>query len=418
MKLLIVLSVLLIAVQASAQTYDYWPNSVSHTNSDEWLRTHHQDINLLQPNVLVLVADNSADLSDVKAFIQQVIYGVADGSRYHGYKDPKIPVQLMYQVKKIVDLRDHSKTRWPKIWPVTVKADGKPHFEYAGLYTSDMAKAIGFLDPKDPTRFFDLRELFEKGIINEVWTVYPEIDHQPDNGIAGVFETTARVQVYGEDGKPIPGKFDRCAGNGCITGKFGKANVTMRFAELNISLGAGCFLHATGHGFDNGLWRAIPEFKRASQRFLNLSLKQYGLPMDNLYDPCPLTPGQCWKYPNDHTIENAPIVRNIPNFKYENWGQGCGSVHFPPNGRHHDDYDNSQKVLNSCENFGLHNGKNGEDARTEYNNGPIIQKYEQLWPQCGGGWQVYMRQNFPGYGNHATMDDGTSMKSWWPYLYY
>ncbi len=36
--LLIVFSMLLIVVQASAQTYDYWPNPVSHTNSDDWLR--------------------------------------------------------------------------------------------------------------------------------------------------------------------------------------------------------------------------------------------------------------------------------------------------------------------------------------------------------------------------------------------
>ena len=37
---------------------------------------------------------------------------------------------------------------------------------------------------------------------------------------------------------------------------------------------------------------------------------------------------------------------------------------------------------------------------------------------CGGGWQVYWRQSFPGLGNQAIGADGRPMKNWWPFLFY
>ena len=47
---------------------------------------------------------------------------------------------------------------------------------------------------------------------------------------------------------------------------------------------------------------------------------------------------------------------------------------------------------------------------TEYSQQP------QVGTGCGGGWQVYLRQNMPGYGAHAA--DGSPIKNWWPFLFY
>jgi hypothetical protein len=397
-------------------SYDYWPNPLSHTNSDAWLREHHREIALLKPRVLVLVADNQADMGKVRLFLGEAIRAAAEGSRYHGYSDPSSKPQLQYEIVSITDLRDKA-GRWPAIWPVHV-VDGKPKFDYNGLFSAEIAQAIGVHDKTDPKRFLNVRELFEHGLINEVWMVYPEIDGQPQNGIAGIFETAARVQKYDTQGNPLAHRFERCAGNGCLEATTdGQAHVTMRFAELNISLGVGCFTHATGHGFDTGLWRAIPEFDEASARFFNRKLQAQGLPMDSLYEGCPSKSDECWVYPNSHTIAKGSQAEDVPAFRDEHWGAGCGSVHFPPNGRSSHDFEDDRKVLSSCENYGLGNGPDGADKEQPYwfhgKTADASQPYD-----CGGAWQLYMRQSFPGYGSQAKNADKTPMKSWWPYLYY
>jgi len=43
---------------------------------------------------------------------------------------------------------------------------------------------------------------------------------------------------------------------------------------------------------------------------------------------------------------------------------------------------------------------------------------DQMFPDCGGGWQVYWRQSFPGYRNPATDASGAAMKNWWVYEFY
>lgn len=399
-------------------TYNYWPNPVSHTNSDTWLRQHHTEIAMLKPRVLVLVADNRAHIGAVQAFVKQAVQAAAEGSRYHGYSVPASKPQLQYQIVSLADLRDQSATAWPSIWPVHIDPQGKPAFDYDGLFSPEMARALGFHDPGDPDKYLNLRELFEQGVINEVWMVYPEIDGQPENGIVGIFETAARVQVYDAQGNPKPHIFDRCAGNGCLPPtEHGQAHVTMRFAELNIGLGVGCFTHATGHGFDTGLWRAIPEFDDASARFFNRRLKAQGLPMDNLYESCPSKLGDCWEYPNDHTLANGPLSKPLPSFRDDHWGMGCGSVHFPPNGHSNYDFEDTQRVLSTCENYGLQNGPDGADKQQPYRFTGMPADPRKPY-DCGGAWQIYLRQSFPGYGSKAKNADGTPMKSWWPYLYY
>jgi hypothetical protein len=411
------------AAFAQQPVYDFWPNPVSHTNSDAWLREHHAQIARVMPRVLLLIADNRAGMPTVNDFVAKAIAGVADGSRYHGYKDKSSQPQLLYRIALTVDLRDQASTPWPSSWPVTINPDGTLRFRYDALFTKKFALLIGYPDPKDPARMLTLRELFEQGIINEVWMVYPE-SNLPGTGSPGVFETAAHVQMYDEKENPIPGKFDNCWGIGCDNHyEPAEAKVTMRFAELNIERGVGCFIHATGHAWEGDLERDIPSFEKMSARFFNRSLKEQGLPIDNLYDDCPDSgygkDGHCWEYPTDHTLTSAKLTSKLAPFKDDQWGSGCGSVHFPPNGRFHYDYDNTRPVLNTCENFGLHNGPGGKDLRTLYR-GPdsTILAYERAYGDCGGGWNIFLRQNFPGFGSHAKNDDGSAMKSWWPYFYY
>ena len=37
---------------------------------------------------------------------------------------------------------------------------------------------------------------------------------------------------------------------------------------------------------------------------------------------------------------------------------------------------------------------------------------------CGGGWQVYLRQSIPGLGNRARDTTHQPMKNWWPFMFY
>jgi hypothetical protein len=421
MKRLLFSFVLLIAACAPAQSYDYWPNPVSHTNSDDWLRVHHQEIKVLKPNVLVLVADNHADNARVTSFLKSVAVATAEGSRYHAYADKSAQPQVQYNIRYVVNLRDQATTPWPAIWPMKLKQDGKYHFIYSNLFTSKFAAAMGFHDPDHPESYIGLRELFERGLINEVWMVYPEIYNDPKITQPGVYETAAHMQRYDAEGKKIPGAFDNCWGIGCQeNSERANASVTMRFTELNMDRGVGCFLHATDHMWEAGIARDNPEFDRESMRFFNRGLKTRGFPADSLYDGCPQQDtgkdGACWEYPNKHTIAPSTMTRNVPKFKIE-WGQGCGSAHFPPNARFNYDYENDEPVLNSCEAYAQQNGQAGSDKTTSYTADKVA-AYEKAFPDCGGGWQIYMRQNFPAYGSSAKNADGTPVKSWWPYLYY
>jgi hypothetical protein len=74
-------------------------------------------------------------------------------------------------------------------------------------------------------------------------------------------------------------------------------------------------------------------------------------------------------------------------------------------------------VLSTCEHYGLGDGPNGSDLQEPYTN-EKSQRYDALEPDCGGGWQVYWRQSFPGVHSPAKGKDGLPMKNWWPFAFY
>jgi hypothetical protein len=76
-------------------------------------------------------------------------------------------------------------------------------------------------------------------------------------------------------------------------------------------------------------------------------------------------------------------------------------------------------VLTRCEHYGLRDGPDGTDIQTVYTPAtiaPFVKKYGA--DGNGGGWQIYMFQNLPGYRSGAKLPDGTPIKNFWPYLYY
>ena len=75
-------------------------------------------------------------------------------------------------------------------------------------------------------------------------------------------------------------------------------------------------------------------------------------------------------------------------------------------------------AANACEGYALGQGPGGADATTNF----TIQRAHALFSSfdddCGGHWQLYMRQSMPGAGNRAYDVDGAPMKNWWPFWYY
>jgi hypothetical protein len=68
-------------------------------------------------------------------------------------------------------------------------------------------------------------------------------------------------------------------------------------------------------------------------------------------------------------------------------------------------------VLSTCETW-----RQGDEPR-EFSTDDFS-FYDDMDPDCGGGWQIWWRQSFPGVDNLARDDDGAPMLSWWPFLFY
>jgi hypothetical protein len=399
-----------------------WPNKTSWKISDPWIAKNHDAIREMHPRVLALNFANGRTNDDMNALIGQIFAGLKEGSRYHGYSDPKAKPFLDYVIAKSVDLTDHPA---PAGWPYmnSTKYPRKPasttdywHFDYGALFNSTFAKYYGFVDPKHASHDFDLCELINRGEVHEIW-VYGSADvpdgFQPDVNAAEVLESK---QIYDASGARVAGQFDTCAGNGCYDP--GDAAIvkacgrTVKIAWVNDTRGPGCLLHSLGHGVEGMARGSVPYLQNNFPHFANFDLdSRLGAPFSSWY-ACS-EPG-CVNFTGDNSLTWNVGGQTGAIAKYD---QGCGSVHFPPNGRQHYDDVNMQSVLSTCEHFGLKDGPGGADRAEEYT-AAKSQQYDALAPDCEGGWQVYWRQSFPGHGNHATGADGKRMHNWWPFLYY
>lgn len=394
-----------------------WPNAESRATSDPWIAEHHDEITVMRPRVLAINFDNDpATRNNWRRHVEQLIAGFAEGSRYHGYSDPAAKPFLEYEVAKWVDLADETPPPgWPHKYssklPVNCDSTAFYQFDYAALFEEKMAAELGA----------PLCELFEKGEVHEVW-LHSNGDPSPYTcpngkvldtvGIAEILEAKPKYDASGHK----TGEFERCAGNGCLADRdfaaFKACGRTVRVLYINSTRGPGCAIHSAGHGFERmALSRAVPELAPWFAPFGNFDLDQrLGLPFRDWY-ACDSPECLTFTGPNSVDWKTRGKSGSIPELD-----QGCGNVHFAPNARAHYD-ENDIEVLSRCEHFGLGDGDDGRDAMEPFSRAKY-KRYQKLAPDCGGAWQVYWRQSFPGLGSRAKDAAGRPMRNWWPYVFY
>ncbi len=399
-----------------------WPTTGHTANSDPWLVTHNQVINGMKPNVLVLNFDNGQSRSQTTMYAQQVADALSAGSKYHGYADSTAPAFLNYNILKVVDLTDASPAGTVNTnIPLTATGDFDPN----ALFTNaQFAPFYNYPDASSTGGYLSLCQLFEQGIINEVW-IQDGGGTQLSNGKLSPRAPlyAERKQIYDENGVAVPGDFDQCIGGGgsgtqtCLNVPCG---VTVRLAHLDPSQagGPGCDVQVRGWGIE-GMWTALPSsLAFDANAFLNQDFRtRFEVSFDDWSEICTASP--CVSYPSP--MRATSTSGDATTFDINPFLQGCGSSLYPPNATAPDDFENSNPVNSRCAGFGLGGGSGGGDLYAPYYADSVITGYDQMYTgnsNCKAGWEIYWRQSMPGYQNQAMASDSTPMKNWWPVLFY
>ncbi|HVY37558.1 MAG TPA: hypothetical protein VHM31_06470, partial [Polyangia bacterium] len=388
-----------------------WPNDQSSANSDDWLVQNHDRIAQLRPRVLAIDIGNTSNASTL---IQRHIDGLANATSFHKYSNPAAQPMVVYQLVKVVN--------------------GGSGPNYATWSSQAFADAnIQIKDPKDPSGpNLTLCQLFEKGVINEVWCMATQ--NQTKCG-----ETQETKVVYSNTDPPAkvtPLKIVGASNGDSITNLGCK--VSTRIIDFNTSRGVGCHQHAMGHGWERYMdAQAIPLLRKQAGRFLNWDLDtRVGAPFSNFYAACNSNGSQltdCMLWQSTTHMVSGPSAAKA--FDIPDVSGGCGNAHFYPNTTGTYSYDANTPdpmVLSSCEHYGLHDGAGGKDTTTPFTNKMTddLAKVQQAGPctagspycstddDCGGHGTSYLYQSFPSYGTAATNDDGSPMHNWWVYLFY
>jgi len=386
-----------------------WPTTSHGANSDPWLVSHRTVITEMRPRVLVLNFQNGVSVDSARATAMRQIAAISEGSRYHGYSDASAPPFLRYEIAKVVDLTDAPPpSGWPNPSSTLLPTAPTGEFDPLALFSSQFAERYAFPDPKMPARWLSLCELFEQGVVNEVWI---------QDGEAGVRRaplSLERKQSYDGTETAVHGSFAADTGGGGILDDI-ICGVTVRLAHQDAARGPGCDLEVRGWNIES-MWAALPSLRADALPFLNRDFDtRFGVRFDGWASICDQAGTHCIDYPSPEraTGTYADGMRwDIMNFR-----QGCGSTTFPPNATARGDMTNTTPVDSRCEHFGLRDDPAGGDAYEPYTAAKVA-ALGQMFPDCGGGWQVYWRQSIPGLGNRAKNTDGSTMKNWWPLLFY
>jgi hypothetical protein len=419
------------ASDASIPPTLFWPNPVSHTNSDLWIKTHHAQIVRMQPEVLVLdfanrFRDENGNLVDagydvnatLDPILQEHVNAFATASEYLGYKNPNASPFLQYQIKKIVDLRDTSGAVNSALLPVSNGA-----VDYGALGSTAFADQIGIPDPDQPGTNLTLCGLFEKGIINEVWGVAADPPTPADGATIKFAEVAETKQAYDADDNAIAGNLE-CTSEPCINQAL-PCTVTTRLHDFNPGRGAGCHLYVNGLVWEGYLSsNVLPEFTQSAATFFNFDFdRRFGAPFSSFYTACPpvaADAGACIEWPSSSHAVAGP-ASSYP-FDFSPMSAGCGNAGFPPNAVGAGVLDDSLVVLTSCESYGLHGGPGGGDLTTPYSSKTAPADYASN-PQvasadCSGPANTYLLASMPGLATTATDSSGNALKNWWVYLFY
>jgi hypothetical protein len=385
-----------------------WPNRWSRANSDDWIAANHDRIRRMRPRLLLINLSNQVKPEKPMQLFEQLRAAVREGSRYHGYKDPRAPVFLDYTVWRYVDARDPGVDKGN-----CVAAPRKPNVpkdelncDYGGFFSEAFAAVIGVRDPRAPQRFMRLDELVDQGYVHEVWfTAAPSGDFR-------CLECVEEKPVYDERFRKVPGKWVQAGNGGDDQQKW--TGRSLRINGLNDERGIGCGMENLAHSFEGTAHsRAIPYFTRYFHEFGGFDLdKRYGLPFDSFY--ALWGQGKGIEYP---APDEALVKDGDKRWTLKHYAAPAGNVHFPPNGRSHYDQANTQPVLSTIEDWRIGSGPGGKDLAKPWTNA-VLEPYARLAPDCMGKWLVYWRQNVPGYQNKARDDQGRRMKNWWVFLFY
>jgi hypothetical protein len=387
-----------------------WPSTAHGANSDPWLVSHRGVITEMRPRVLVLNFQNGRTVDDVRANAERQVAAVAEGSRYHGYSDPAAPAFIRYEIVKVVNLTDAAPPAgWPYPSSTLLPTAPTGEFDVLALFSAQFAERYEFADPAAPARALSLCELYEQGIINEVWVQ----DGEPD--ARRVPLSLERKQAYDGTERAIPGSFATTAGGGGALDDI-ICGVSVRLAHLDAARGPGCDLQVRGWEIE-AMWEALPSLAADARAFLNRDFDtRFGVRLKSWAEICDLAGTPCVEYPTPQSARGSYPDDGTP-WSIAPFLQGCGSTRFPPNARARGDMVNAAPVDARCAHFGLGDGPGGGDAYEPYTAGDVA-ALEQAFPDCGGGWQIYWRQSIPGYGTRARGADGAPMKNWWPLLFY
>ncbi|MDQ7780829.1 MAG: hypothetical protein RDV41_14125 [Planctomycetota bacterium] len=386
-----------------------WPNCQSSGNSDPWICQNHDKIRKMRPRVLVLNFANNVDMDGIKDRTDRIIKALAEATRYHGYKNPKAPAFLEYQVLAYVDMRDRPvpaerKDRNSAFCPYVLKGSGG-ECDYSAFYSDAFARFYGFQNPKDFRRYLDLHELINRGIVHELWF------YQIHDERGAPFETIECKQYYDEKCRPIPGRHGG-AGNG-HSDTMPWSGRSFRITFFNPHRGIGCGMENFGHALEGmANYNSIAYYRKYFNEYAEFDLdKRFGLPFNSLY----AIGGEGDKV--EHASGTMTITRQGKKHKVELYCATGGNVHFPPGARAHYDLESPFTVKSTIENYRLRNGQGGKDKAEDFNKGEFAQ-WLDFCPDGMGPWLVFWRQNMPGLDNKCVDDDGKPMKNWWPFLFY
>lgn len=389
----------------------FWPNEESKANSDDWIRLHHSQIYQLRPHVLVLNFANGMAADKAKSKITELMLALRESSRYHGYSEENSTPALEYQLFKYVDLSDSdplpddqvldgNSSLYPRVpnWKEGI------NFRYGELFSDKFAELYGVEDPDNAGKMLNLKELVNRGLVNEVWFLARQ------GKFGAPYECTEVKQTYDAAGNKLKGKYVQAGNGGSEEQPF--IGRSLRILFINAERGPGCAMESLGHGLEGtSNSGAIPYFTKYFTEFAGFDLKKrFNLPFNSLYE----RNGKPLDYPAPDQIK---YTWQGKSGKYLNYYTVGGNVHFAPNAREDYDLTNTQPVLSTIEHYRLHDGEFEKDLKEPWTIDKI-EKYKALAPDCQGPWMVYWRQNFPGYSTACTDDSRKPMKSWWPYLFY
>ena len=321
-----------------------WPNDMSRANSDVARAKPRQDL----ATAAAGAGDRSRDTVNASTLVDRHIAALdRTPTSFHKYKDTAAQPAVVYQLVKVAK---------------ATRARHQLHVvEHAGV----RRRNIQLKDPADPSGpNLTLCQLFEKGVINEVWCMAsqnPKV--RRDAGAEGAFtrRRCARQDVAGDRQRVQRRQHHepRLQGDDPDHRLQLGARHRLSSARDGSRLGA---LHGRQRGAraaqaGGALPELGPQHARGRRSELLQRVQQQRLTADRL-------PRLGFADRGRATVASAASTFDITDMS-----GGCGNAHFYANTTGTYSYDANTPdptVLTSCENYGLHNGTGGKDLTTTY----------------------------------------------------